>query len=115
MKNHFKYNEIKEYFNEFLSENLDYLKENDKYWREELHNHAFNTDYYIIGTYHATEWLGDQAFKVINIIKEYEQFNFGEVFTDLSEPEKVVNMYTYIVGEDIVADWLDANPISEEA
>ena len=46
------------------------------------------------------------AFDVINFVKDYEQFNFGEVYTDLSEPEKVVNMYTYIIGEEIVADYL---------
>ena len=41
-------------------------------------------------------------FEVIEVIKEYEQSNFGEVSTDLSDPEKIVNMYTYIVGEEIV-------------
>ena len=40
--------------------------------------------------------------------------NFGEVNTDLSEPERVVNMYTYIVGEEIVNDWLEANPEEED-
>jgi hypothetical protein len=112
MKDYFKYDEIKEYFDDFVAENSEALKESD--FRDELHYHAFNTDYYIIGTYQATQWLEDQTFKVVNIIKEYEQFNFGEVSTDFSDPEKVVNMYAYIVGEYIVADWLDANPIEEE-
>lgn len=110
----FKYGEIKEYFDDFLAENLDYLKENNKYWREELHHEAFNTDYYIIGTYKAEEWLEDRVFDVIHTIQDYEMFNFGEVNTDLSEPERVVNMYTYIVGEDIVNDWLEANPEEED-
>jgi hypothetical protein len=47
------------------------------------------------------------AFDVINFIKDYEQDNFGEVYTDLSEPEKVVNMYAYIIGEEIIADYLN--------
>lgn len=68
----------------------------------ELHNDAFNMDYYIIGTWKATQWLGDRAFEIIQFIKEYEQDNFGEVSTDLSDPERVVNMFTYIVGEHIV-------------
>ena len=46
------------------------------------------------------------AFDVINFIKDYEQDNFGEIYTDFSSPEKVVNMYTYIIGEEIVQDYL---------
>ena len=110
----FKYGEIKEYFDNFLAENLDYLKENNKYWREELHHEAFNTDYYIIGTYEAEKWLEDHVFDVIHTIQDYEMSHFGEVNTDLSEPERVVNMYTYIVGEEIVNDWLEANPEEED-
>ena len=53
------------------------------------------------------QWLGDQAFDIINIIKNYEQDNFGKVTTDFSEPEKVVNMYVYIVGEQIVQDYIN--------
>ena len=65
-------------------------------------------DYYIIGTWQATEWLGDRAFQVIEFIKEYEQDNFGEVFTDLSSPESVVNMFTYIIGEQLVYNESDS-------
>ena len=36
-------------------------------------------------------------------IKEYEEFNFGEVTTDLSEPERVANMFAYIKGEEILS------------
>ena len=112
MKDYFKYDEIKEYFDDFVAENSEALQEHD--FRYELHYHAFNTNYYIVGAYQATQWLEDQTFNVINIIKDYEQSNFGQVTTDLSEPEKVVNMYVYIIGQDIVSDWLDANPIKEE-
>ena len=31
-----------------------------------------------------------------------EEDNFGEVTTELDNPEKVVNMYVYIVGEDLI-------------
>ena len=72
-----------------------------------MHHNCFNTGYYIIGTYKATQWLGDQVFNVIDIIKEYEQDQFGSVMTDFSSPEKVVNMYSYIIGEDIVQDYIN--------
>jgi hypothetical protein len=59
-------------------------------------------DYYIIGSYKAKQWLGEEVFNIINIIKDYEMDNFGEVYTDFSSPEKVVNMYAYIIGEQVV-------------
>jgi len=99
----YKKEEIKEYFNDHI---IDYDKEWIESNSDDLHDEIFNTDYYIIGTYQAIKWLGDMAFDVINHIKDYEQSLFGEVYTDLSDPEKVVNMYTYIIGEEIVADYL---------
>ncbi len=105
----YKKEEIQEYFNYFI-------KDQDEEWIEEnlddLHYHAFNTDYYIIGTYQAKEWLGNKVFDVIEHIKEYEQDNFGEVTTDLSDPEKVVNMYAYIIGEGIVWDYTSKREVA---
>ena len=102
----YKYEEIKEHFEDFIKENEEQIKE-DNYFYEDLHYHCFNTDYYIIGTYQATKWLGDQVFNVIEYIKEYENNNFGEVTTDFSDPEKIVNMYVYIIGEEIVYNYKD--------
>jgi len=73
----------------------------------ELHNEMFNMDYYIIGRYEAKKWLGNQVFNVIDYIKECENNHFGEVNTDFSEPEHVVNMYTYIVGEEMLWEMCD--------
>jgi len=109
MNTPYKYEEIKEHFNNYLDENLNYLKDNVPHWKEDLHHYAFNEDYYLIGRYQAKQWLSDNVFDVINIIKDYEQQHFGECTTDLRCPESVVNMYAYIVGEDIVNAWLDEN------
>lgn len=104
----YKRQEIQDYFEDFLNENKDYLIESyGNSWTDDLHHKAFNEDYYIIGYYEAEQWLGDMAFSVIGHIKEYEQSNFGEVYTDLSDPFKVVNMYAYIVGEEIVNEYID--------
>lgn len=96
--------------NKVINYFLDWAEEQGAEWIEdnmdELHHHAFNTDYYIIGRHRAAEWLGDGAFEAIQTIKDYEESNFGEVTTDFSEPEKVVNMYAYIIGEQIVADFV---------
>ena len=105
MTKQYKYEEIKAHFEDFIndSNNKDIVENN----LDDLHHEIFNTDYYIIGRYEATKWLGDQVFNVINIIKEYENDNFGSVNTDFSEVEKVVNMYVYIIGEEIVADYIN--------
>ena len=103
MSTQYKYEEIKSHFTDFIHDenHQEFVKDH----HEDLHKEIFNNDYYIIGREKAREWLGDQAFNVINIIKEYENDNFGKVTTDFSEPEKVVNMYTFIIGEQIVQDY----------
>jgi hypothetical protein len=93
--------EIKNYIVDFLSTNLEYAED---YYREDLHNKIFNTDYFIIGCFDAEEWLKNYPgiFDAIETIKEYEQNNFGEVSADFSESEHVCNMYTYICGEEVL-------------
>lgn len=99
--NSYKYEEIKACFDDFINENSNHLNEIG----EDLHHECFNIDYYIIGRYQAVKWLADQVFNIIDIIASYEKDNFGEVTTDFKEPEKVVNMYVYIIGEYIVQEY----------
>jgi hypothetical protein len=73
-------------------------------YASDLHHHLCNEDYFIIGTYKAKEFCGDYAFDMCEKIKEYEQNNFGECSTDLGNPEKVANMFCYIVGEEILQE-----------
>ena len=75
---------------------------------DDWHFHAFNEDYYLIGYYNCEQWLKQHdvnAFEAINTIVEYEKDNFGEVNTKLDNAESVVNMYVYILGEQIIAEW----------
>ena len=71
----------------------------------DLHNELFNSDYYIIGYYQAEQWLINNTgvFNGISIVQDYEKENFGEVNTDLSSSEKVVNMLVYIAGEEVLS------------
>lgn len=71
----------------------------------DLHNEVFNTDYYIIGTYEAKEALKKyDVFEAIDLVQTYEKDNFGEVYTELSNPEKLINMVYYIVGDEVICD-----------
>tara|TARA_Y100000401_G_scaffold32952_1_gene24358 strand:- start:9860 stop:10237 length:378 start_codon:yes stop_codon:yes gene_type:complete len=73
---------------------------------DEVHNEIFNTNYYIVGTYEAEKWLEKNGgvFNIIREVQEYEKWQFGELYTDVTNPEKLVNMYVYIMGEDILND-----------
>ena len=74
----------------------------------DLHNEVFNTDYYIIGTYQAKEALEEYGvFDAIDKVRTYEKDNFGEIYTDLSNPEKLVNMLYYIIGEEVLYEMMD--------
>ncbi len=81
----------------------------------ELHNEVFNTDYYIIGTYEAKEALKEyDVFEAIDLVQNYEKDNFGEVFTDLSNPEKIINMVYYIVGDEIICEMYDIEEFNDK-
>jgi len=66
------------------------------------HHFLYNEDYFIIGYGRAEDFMGADAFAVIGAVKEYEEDNLGEVQTDLSDSEKVANMYAYIRGEELM-------------
>ena len=105
---YYKQEEIKEYALDMIKERLEYDKEYLNQDIGEIHHDLFNTDYYIIGYYKAEKWLSNNVFKAIEEIKEYEQDNFGEITTDLSSSESVVNMYVYIIGEYILNDVIES-------
>jgi len=43
----------------------------------------------------------------LNKVQTYEKDNFGEVYTDLSDPEKLINMLYYIIGEEVLSEMMD--------
>lgn len=80
----------------------------------DLHNKVFNTDYYIIGTYQAKEALKEyNVFDAIDLVQDYEKDNFGEVYTDVRDPEKLINMVYYIIGEEVIGEMNDIEAFSD--
>jgi len=99
--------EITEYFDDWLADTMqsqghEWIKEN----LDDLHHHAFNTDYYIIGTERAINWMGSYCWDIMQFVKSYEIDNFGELMTDVTNPERLVNMYVYIIGEEVVSEYV---------
>lgn len=80
----------------------------------DLHNEVFNTDWYIIGRYYAKEALKEyDVFEAIELVMEYEKYNFGEVTTELHEPEKLINMVYYIIGDEVICEMNDIEEFEE--
>lgn len=71
----------------------------------EIHYTLYNEDYFIIGTYAAEQFLETSGvFRAIKKIQAYEQENFGQVTTDLGNPEHIANMLSYIIGEEVLQE-----------
>ena len=86
---------------EMIEDILEYLENTDGFYGCDLHSEVFNTDYYIIGQAKAKEALESYGvFDALNKVQTYEAYNFGEVTTDLSDPEKLANMLYYIESEE---------------
>ena len=87
---------------------IECLKNNYTGYYCDLHHEVFNTSYYIVGTHKAKEALFDyDVFKAIEKVQTYEKENFDELYTDLSDPEKLINMLFYIIGEEVLWEMLD--------
>lgn len=70
----------------------------------DLIDEVFNTDYYVVGKHKAKKILIEtlDIFSVIDGIMWYEKDNFGEVNTNFGEPETVLNMFYYLIGENCI-------------
>jgi hypothetical protein len=89
----------------FTIENLNNLKGSNILGCD-LHDEIFNTDYYIIGSWKAEQWLIKNIgiFEAIRAVYEYEELHFGEVTTNFSESEHLLDMLIYIIGEEILME-----------
>ncbi len=62
----------------------------------------------------AKKWLKTHsinAFEAVDIVKQYEEDNFGEFTTDI-HPERIVNMLAYIYGEEVLYSY-DVETVEE--
>lgn len=106
-----KHNEMKE---QAIADIIETLENGFDGYYCDLHNEVFNTDYYIIGTYQAKEVLREyDVFEAIELVQTYEKDNFGEVYTELSNPEKLVNMVYYIVGDEVIGEMYDIEAFND--
>ena len=81
----------------------------------DLHNELFNMETKYDYRSEAEDDLNIfGVFTAIGAVVKYEQCNFGEVNTDLSDPCKIANMIWYIVGEEVLCDLFDGCELWDE-
>ena len=72
---------------------------------EDLHHYLFNEDYFIIGTYKASKFIGEDLGDILRVCIDFEKDMgiFDESFyMTILEPEKVVNKLAYVIGYEIL-------------
>ena len=105
MNTNIKHEEMKQEAREAI---IECLQDGYSGYYYDLHDEVFNTDYYIIGTHEAKEALKEyDVFEAIEKVQDYEKSNFCEVYTDLSDPEKLINMLYYIIGEEVLYEMME--------
>lgn len=110
-------NTTKTYFT--VSEALEDIKEvlENGYdgYGSDLHHEVFNTDYYIMGTYEAEQALEQYGtFDAIGEVVEYEESEFGQRKTDVTQPEKVANMLYYMKGNEAISKLMEGSELLNE-
>lgn len=106
-----KHAEMKE---QAIADIIEALKNDYDGYYCDLHNEVFNTDYYVIGTHYAKEILKEyDVFEAIELVQTYENEQFGKIYTDLSDPEKLVNMVYYIVGDEVIGEMYDIKEFND--
>lgn len=94
---------------------IETLKDGFDGYYSDLHHEVFNTGYYIIGTHRAKEALEEYGvFNAIEKVQTYEKDTFGELYTDLGDPEKLVNMLFYIIGEEVLYEMMNGSETWEK-
>jgi hypothetical protein len=106
-----KHNEMKQ---EAVEAIMEALEDGYSGYYCDLHNEVFNTDYYIIGTHAAKEALREyDVFDAIELVQTYEKYAFGEVCTDLGDPEKLINMVYYIIGDEVISEMYEIEAFND--
>ncbi len=74
----------------------------------DFHSEVFNMEPYTENIYTAKEKLNEWGvWEAIEKVQSYEKDNFGELYTELSNPVKVINMLWYVIGEEEMYSMFD--------
>ena len=63
----------------------------------------YNNDYYIIGTYKAKQFLKEYFDDMCECLEQYQE-EVGEVYKDITNPEKVASLLALFVAQDVLSE-----------
>ena len=63
----------------------------------------YNNDYYIIGTYKAKQFIREYFDDMCECLEQYQE-EFGEVYKDITDPEKVASLLALFVAQDVLSE-----------
>ena len=92
--------------NEIINFGLDHFDGLDKVYGCDLHHELFNMHFFACFLKRdIDEFINEYgAFDMIARVVTYEQDNFGEISTNIADREKVVNMFVYTIGEELLQE-----------
>lgn len=82
---------------------VDNITELDRPYAFDLHNELYGAQQYYILYAHAKEAAAEiDTWECVGVVQKYEQDQFGEVYTRLSDAVGVVNMVVSIMGYELL-------------
>lgn len=63
----------------------------------------YNTDYYIIGTYKAKQFLKEYFDDMCECLEQYQE-EVDEIYKDITNPEKVASLLALFVAQDVLSE-----------
>lgn len=79
---------------------VDGITRLDRPYAAKLHSHLYNeTQYYTLYAIAKDAAAELDTWECIGVVQKYEQTQFGEVYTPLTDACRVANMIVYILGE----------------
>lgn len=63
----------------------------------------YNNDYYIIGTYKAKQFIREYFDDMCECLEQYQE-EVGEVYKDITNPEKVASLLALFVAQDVLSE-----------
>ena len=82
---------------------VDCITSLDRPYACDLHNHLYNEPHHFIYYADAKEVTAElDVWECVGVVQKYEKYQFGEVYTHLSDACAVSNMVVYIMGYELL-------------
>ena len=81
----------------------DMIMDYEDVYGSDLAYEMYNNDYYIIGTYKAKQFLKEYFDDMCECLEQYQE-EVGEVYKDITNPEKVASLLALFVAQDVLSE-----------